>query len=214
MCYRYGDIVTFQGLSEIEFCNETFLRGDDYLFLPHRLSELWRRKRPSAEDTVTETELSQMVVEQIGQSYMAASPECQQLFNTYICNSIFLRTENNSGNISLPSPVCSEQCVVLRDKCNILWKAFTRTDIGEGASCNNTGRLLEPLPYCCHGTKIPSSPSDNPRSAQDISGLAAGVSFAVIFLLAVFSLLAAVIILVVRKYRNLKTILYGSVSLY
>ena len=192
----------FEGVGDIVFCNETFLEGDKYLFLPQRLTELLISTE-STESEVTEAVVNQMLQDQIEQSYKAATPECQQLFDAYVCNSIFFSIENKSGNYSLPSPLCSKECMILTTHCPILWQAFIETEIGQYASCDNTGRLLEPLPYCCHGATSTDS------STSNVIGIAVGVSVAIILLLALSALVAVVIFMIIRKYRHLKTILHG-----
>lgn len=200
----------FDGLSEM--CNLTYEKGVDYLFLPLRLDEL-----TSDLSLLSEEALSEKLDKVIGQSFVAASAECQQLFSAFVCNSIFFRVENSTGSVTVPSPVCPEECGEVEMKCPVLWKAFRETDIGEYANCNRTGTLLDPLPYCCHGAGIamqsgsgggPDSSSDG-GSTTNVSGIAAGVTVAIIFLLVISAVLAGGLFLLIRKFRHLKTILHG-----
>ena len=205
-------------------CNLTYKRGVDFLFLPLRLNEL-----PSDLSLQNEASLSTKLEDVIGQSFEAASAECQQLFSAYVCNSIFFRIENTTGNFTLPSPVCPEECGEVERMCPVLWKAFRETDVGEYADCNRTGRLLDPLPYCCHGAGIhvplqndsyngpggTDGPGDgrkyssNRKDSSNVGGIAAGVTVAIIFLLVLSALLAIGLFLFIRKFRHLKTVLHG-----
>lgn len=207
---RYGKITVFEGLSEM--CNLTYERGVDQLFLPLRLDEL-----PSDKSLQSEASLSEKLDDVIGQSFEAASTKCQLLFSAYVCNSIFFRLEKMAGNFTLPSPVCPDECREVEKQCPILWKAFRESDLGEYTDCDRTGRLLEPLPYCCHGANIHIPPPTSNGGGGGGGGggngnttaVAAGVSVAIIFLLLVSALLAGGLFLIIRKFRHLKTILHG-----
>ena len=210
--FRYGKISLFDGTSVM--CNSTYERGVDYVYFPLRLNELNANSGPT-ERLLSEAALSQKLEEEIGQGFAAASPECQQLFSTYICNSIFFRTDNDSGIISLPRPLCPDECRQVQNTCPLLWEAFSKTDIGRYADCDRTGTLLEPLPYCCYGTGVllnptsSTSPSVSSGGSSNASAVAAGVSVTIILLLLLAALLAGGLFLLVRKFRNLKTILHG-----
>ena len=215
--FRYGKISLFDGTSVM--CNSTYERGVDYVYFPLRLNELNANSGPT-ESLLSEAALNQKLEDEIGQGFAAASPECQQLFSTYICNSIFFRTDNDSGTISLPRPLCPDECRQVQRTCPLLWETFSKTDIGRCADCDRTGTLLEPLPYCCHGAGIeltgnpedPVNPSVHGQSSggtSNASAVAAGVSVTIILLLLLAALLAGGMFLLIRKFRNLKNILHG-----
>ena len=159
-----------------------------------------------------ETELSQALQDQIKQGFMAASLECQQLFSAVVCNSLFF-TLNINDATSLPGPVCPDECRQMEEKCPSLWMAYLDTELGRGTTCDNLGRLLEPLPYCCHSGGIVSKPSVSDGSSRGNSaGVAAGVTVTLVVLLILGAVGAGATFVIVRKFRRLKTILHGSVS--
>lgn len=168
------------------------------------------------ESLQNEYTLSEKLQEEIGQSFDAATDECQTLFSTYICNSLFFHSHAVSGEISIPTPLCAAECREIEKRCSILWKAYRESAIGKDASCDHPGMLLEPLPYCCSGD-IPHSTSDiphptpgHPRSDKGNSvGIAVWVSVAVLVLLLLAALVSVGVWLVVRKFHQLKRDITG-----
>ena len=203
---RYGEIVPYEGHSDI--CKSTYENGT-YIFLPYRLDEL--RQGEAASSVVDEAVLSQALETQIGQGFMAASRECQKLFSAVVCNSLFF-TLNVSNDGSLPGPVCPHECRKMEENCSVLWKAYLSTELGQGTTCDDLGRLLEPLPYCCHsGGIVCPTPSVAPgrSSRSNSAGVAAGVTVTLIVLLALGAVGAGAVFMIVRKFRRLKTIVHG-----
>jgi serine/threonine protein kinase len=208
---KYGEMVPYEGRSEI--CNLSYTGNGTYIFLPYRLDELGGGDTRSLVD---ETELSQALQDQIKQGFMAASLECQQLFSGVVCNSLFF-TLNISDAMSVPGPVCPEECRKMEEKCPSLWGAYLDTELGRGTTCDNLGRLLEPLPYCCHSggivIEIPTPsvvPTVSDGSSRDNSaGVAAGVTVTLVVLLILGAVGAVAAFVIVRKFRRLKTILHG-----
>lgn len=178
-----------------DICNKIYMKGD-YIFLPQRLEELQR-----SEIQLNEVTLSEKLQHEIGQSFEAATEECQRLFSTYICNSLFFQTHNMSGEFILSGPLCPAECRVVENKCPVLWEAYRKTNIGQNANCNHTGKLLEPLPYCCSGGGISIATQS---SNDNVSGVAVGVSVAILFLLLLTALVAMGVFLVIRQFQKLK----------
>lgn len=195
----------------------------DYVFLPHRLKELL------GQDLNEET-LSEMLHEEIGPMLDEATEECQELFSAYICSSFFFRSRNVSDQVSLPSPLCPDECREIELRCRDLWTDYRRTQIGQNASCSHTGMLLEPLPYCCmEGVKIQPPKSSNvvpqptksqngvpeptqaepTRSGGPNTGVAVGVSMAMLVLLVVTALVSVGVWMIVRKFHQLKKTISG-----
>ena len=211
---RYGQVALYKGLSEI--CNFTFTENGSYIFIPYRLDEL---RGGASGSLVSEASLSQALKRQIGQGFAAASLECQQLFSAVICNSLFFSANGTGGQ---PSPLCPEECRKVEEKCPVLLKAYRETDLGRETSCDNPGRLLEPLPYCCHNGGIMDDPTVSPTQSPDLGGgsttssnagaVAAGVTVTIFVLLLVGAVGACVVLVIVRKFRKLRTILHGSAS--
>ena len=200
-------------------------RGRDYIYLPHRLREV-QVSMELSDSLQDEAALSETLQDEIGQAFEGASEECQLLFSAYVCNSLFFRSNNESGNFSLPRPLCPAECQEVGNKCPILWQAYRKTRIGQNARCDRTGMLLEPLPYCCHGegislpmpshsptvtaTTTPSHPTATvPAAGSSNTGVAVGVSVVLILLLLFSALVALGVFLVIRKFRRLKRSLSG-----
>ena len=168
----------------------------DYLYLPKRLGN----------DLQNESALGVKLENAIGPAFDAATDECRQLFSTYVCNSIFFRSKNESGRLALPTPLCAEECMVVQSRCPILWSAYNKSDIGRNKSCSHTGVLLDPLPYCCSGEGVDLTQGDGGSS---IDGVAIGVSVAMVILLLLVALLALGVYLIWRQFRRLKRSMDG-----
>ena len=207
----------------------TYESGSDYLYLPRRLREI-QVSLELSDSLQDEATLSYILQAEIGQAFELSTEECQLLFSAYVCNSLFFRSINISGNFSLlPSPLCPEECQHVENECPTLWNAYRKTALGKHASCDRTGMLLEPLPYCCHGGGISlptpahtstvlvissSHTSSMPTAAMPAArssntGVAVGVSVTLILLLLFSALVAVGLYLIIRKFRRLKKSLSG-----
>lgn len=156
------------------------------------------------ESLQNEDTLSKILQEEIGQSFDAATNECQKLFSTYICNSLFFHSHNVSGQFSIPTPLCAAECREVEKRCPILWKAYRESTIGKDASCDHPGMLLAPLPYCCT-RDIPYSGGDKGNNV----GVAVGMSVAVLLLLLLAAVVSVGVWLIVRKFHQLKRAITG-----
>lgn len=184
-------------------CSITYTQDVEYVFLPHRLEELQVDLRPG-ESLQNEDTLSKILQEEIGQSFDAATNECQKLFSTYICNSLFFHSHNVSGQLSIPTPLCAAECREVEKRCPILWKAYHESTVGKDASCDHPGMLLAPLPYCCT-RDIPYPSSDKGNNV----GVAVGMSVAVLLLLLLAAVVSVGVWLIVRKFHQLKRAITG-----
>lgn len=187
--------------------------NDTIIFLPRRLNDLMAY-------TVSEKNLSDALMHQIGSAFELESLECQQMFSVVVCNSLFYSLNVSDGQ-RLPSPLCPEQCRVVEKQCPSLWTQYRKTELGKNADCDDLGRLLEPLPYCCHDGGI-VTPTESPttngiatnqgKEGSNVAGVAAGVTIAILFLLVLSALGAGVAFLLIRKFRKLKQFVHGSVG--
>ena len=147
---------------------------------------------------------------QIGQGFNAASPKCQQLFSAIVCNSLFYLANTSGERVSVSGPLCREECLQVTEECPVLWKAYLETDLGQGTSCDNLGRLLEPLPYCCHSGGVVIE--NTPKVGGNAGGIAAGVTVSVLVVLVVVVMVALAVLMTARKFKKMRTILHGSVT--
>ena len=209
--------MVYQGFSEI--CNTHYKdNATYYIFLPYRLDEL--RASDSSVSLVSESSLSQALERQIGQAFDAATEECQELFSAVVCNSLFFTINSSSSSSSdsgIAGPLCPDECQVVMEMCPKLWETYLVTELGRDTSCGTLGRILDPVPYCCHdgGIVIPTPSQRTPEvggsNRGDTAGIAAGVTVAIVVLLVIVAVAMWAAFVTNRKFKNLRTILHGYV---
>ena len=137
MCEPYTGVATP--------CNSLFRAGVDYIYIPNTRTV---GSQNFLSRYINDTEFALRLL-----------PErCRDAAIRLLCTFYFIPC-GNSTVFQPPVSVCSEQCFHLRnDLCPTEWVqvlAFFRTRpdlirLGLGfIDCNNTGLILEPLPYCC-----------------------------------------------------------------
>ena len=132
-------------------CNSLLRAGVDYVYIPKTRTS---GRQYLLSRYVNETEIALSLI-----------PErCRDVIIKLLCTFYLIPCENSSV-FQPPVSVCSEQCLHLRnDLCPTVWElvlGYFRNnprlaDLGLGfIECNNTGLILEPLPYCCTDAGIP-----------------------------------------------------------
>ena len=96
-----------------------------------------------------------------------------------------------------PTSLCQEECLHVQSKCGPTWKAI---ELAFGhdkfIECNDTSRLLFPVPNCCTGAGIvPTTPNSN-------GGALAGIVVGILMFI-ILAVVPVVVILLVIKYRNI-----------
>ena len=77
---------------------------------------------------------------------------CAKQVYRVICN-FYFPTCGNSTHLVPPSSVCQEECEMVQKECQPTWDAalFALRDIPSIIDCNDTSKMLFPLPNCCRG---------------------------------------------------------------
>ena len=140
---RYGVCEPYAGLADP--CNSLFRAGVDYIYIPHTRT-FGNQRRLSV--YMNDTRLSLRFLPE----------QCRDVTIKLLCT-FYLIPCGNSTVFQPPVSVCSEQCFHLRnDLCPNEWELVLGyfnanpwlIDLGLAfIDCNNTGLILEPLPYCC-----------------------------------------------------------------
>ena len=78
----------------------------------------------------------------------------QQVFRA-LCY-YYLTPCGDSSHPSPPSSLCPEECEMVQEKCQPTWDAVLLSlgNIDPPIDCNDTSRLLFPVPHCCTGAEL------------------------------------------------------------
>lgn len=164
---------------------------EDYIYLPKALG------------LKDESALSEKLKNDIGSAFSTSSPECRELFSKYICNSVFFRYKNDTGQPTI-SPLCAKECSVVQNICPELWRELKDTELGRRAECNRTGSLLEPLPYCCTGEGIKDSQDDSGGESRSNVAVVSATVAVVIVLLVVAAIIVGGFVFTGKRIKKLE----------
>ena len=139
----YGVCEAYAG--GVTFCNSVFRAGVDYVYIPNTRT------------FGNQQTLSRFIND--ANIVIALLPEqCREVGTIVFCN-FYLIPCGNSTVFQPPVSVCPELCFHLRNNvCASVWEQIVEhfranpelERLGLGfIDCNNTGLILEPLPYCC-----------------------------------------------------------------
>ena len=132
--------------------------------------------------------------------------DCVELVSRVICN-YYLPLCGEINNEPLPpTSLCQEECLHVQSKCGPTWKAI---ELAFGhdkfIECNDTSRLLFPVPNCCTGGGIvptivdiaPTIVSTPNSNGGAVAGIVVGILMFIIL-----AVVPVVVILLAIKYRN------------
>ena len=166
--------------SQADVCNGILIRGVDFVYISNGLDG-------------TQDSISQLLNEQIKnlEEIIIAShdKDCVDLVFRVLCY-YYLPTCGNFTHPRPPSSLCQEECLHVQNNCVPTWQAaklaFTEPPF---IDCNETSRLLFPLPNCCTGAYIElsevSSEENNDDDVESGAVVAAVISTLLFILIAV-----------------------------
>ena len=209
--------------SGVAICDGILRLGIDHVYVRSRLG-----------DQSTITQLLNQNIGQIQTLTTDHSDTCVRQVFRALCR-YYLPPCGNSTHPTPPSSICQEECQLVQDKCQPTWDAVLPVfeNIDPTIDCNDTSRLLFPVPHCCtgaglgislsnlsvylsvcllitaHSSGILGNLQDDETSQQKdgarVAWIAGGVSFFIV-LAAVMVVGAIVLVWVLPKIRKMKRI--------
>lgn len=185
--YRFGKCEVYE--HPVDVC--ALRLGVDYVYVSNRLGG-------------TQNSISTVLNEIIESVDLIAThdKDCVDQVYRLICH-YYLPTCGNFTHFIPPSSLCQEECNYVKDNCEATWRAadITFTDL-PFIDCDDTAQLLSPLPNCCTGAGIETTPTSNDSDSIG-SGAVAGIVIVILFILAipVGFLVAFLIIKYVKKNK-------------
>ena len=91
----------------------------------------------------------------ISTTSVSAIAECRDNVLRIICHKFFVPCGRN-GTIYLPTSICQEECLYVRDTCQTFWNQTfeaIESELGR-VNCETPGSALSPLPTCCTGAGV------------------------------------------------------------
>ena len=91
----------------------------------------------------------------------------KQVFRVF-CH-FYLPPCGNSTHPVPPSSICQEECQIVQNKCQKMWDTLLLAfkNIDQIIQCNDTSRLLFPVPHCCTGAGLGLSFQPSPSSVNN-----------------------------------------------
>ena len=134
--FRFGICEQYEQASER--CN-VYFNETDYVYIPNTLTQ---SQIASSLNRITTADIS-------------AAAECQDIVMRIICHHFYAPCGRN-GSIHLPTSVCRDECLYVRDSCEVFWNlAFQAIQSVLGrVNCEIPGSALSPLPSCCTGAGV------------------------------------------------------------
>ena len=139
----YGVCEAYTG--GVTFCNSVFRAGVDHVYIPYTRTS---GNQQSLSSYIDDANIFVSVL----------SEQCREIGIKLLCT-FYLIPCGNSSVFQPPVSVCSEQCFHVRNNpCASVWELIVthfRNNpelVALGLAfieCNDTGLILEPLPYCC-----------------------------------------------------------------
>lgn len=143
LIFRYGTCFPFQADEEISSpCDFLYKSGVDYIYASYSSIENFGKYIKTI--TKTATRLT------------SVSDECLRSTIRVMCH-YYLPSCGNSTHFKPPTSVCSNVCHIQSQMCPYEWTEFMNAFVNDMIgfiNCNNTGKLLDPLPHCCSNVGI------------------------------------------------------------
>ena len=81
--------------------------------------------------------------------------DCLELVSRLIC-SYYLPLCGNATHLQSPSSICKEEFSHVQETCSATWQAVILAfdDLDPFLDCEDTSRIIFPLPSCCNGAGI------------------------------------------------------------
>ena len=130
--------------SGVAICDGVLRLGIDHVYV---------RSRLGGQSTIAQ--LLNQNIEQIQTVTADHSDTCVRQVFRALCR-YYLPPCGNSTHPTPPFSICQEECQLVRDKCQQTWDAVLPPleNIDPIIDCNDTSRLLFPLPHCCTGAGL------------------------------------------------------------
>ena len=75
--------------------------------------------------------------------------DCKKMMFRAFCL-YYLPPCGNTSKFVPPSSICRKECQMVQEKCHYPWKAaLVVLDIEPVIDCNDTSKILFPIPHCC-----------------------------------------------------------------
>ena len=136
-CPSYGECSVY--ISEATICDDVLRPGIDFVYARSKLghqstiSQLLNEKINDAETFIGDNE-----------------QDCVKQVFRVLCH-FYLPPCGNSTHPVPPSSICKEQCQIVQNKCQKTWLTLFLAfrNVNPIIQCNDTSRLLFPVPHCC-----------------------------------------------------------------
>lgn len=142
---RYGNCVPFRAREEESICDDLYISGVDYIYVPQ--SRYHGRYSQLMADTIF-----------FGPLLLAGLDKCYDVARRMICHFYFPPC-GNSTVFELPTSVCKDTCRAVESICGEEWdnvvKMFEQNRVvlelvGQTfINCDDPGHHLNPIPYKC-----------------------------------------------------------------
>ena len=125
-------------------CEGILRLGTDYVYVSNTLgtqssiAQLLNRNIETAKDIIATHDV-----------------DCLELVSRLIC-SYYLPLCGNATHLQSPSSICKEECSHVQETCSATWQAIMLAfdDLDPFLDCEDTSRIIFPLPSCCNGAGI------------------------------------------------------------
>ena len=125
-------------------CEGILRLGTDYVYVSNTLgtqssiAQLLNRNIETAKDIIATHDV-----------------DCLELVSRLIC-SYYLPLCGNATHLQSPSSICKEECSHVQETCSATWQAVMLAfdDLDPFLDCEDTSRIIFPLPSCCNGAGI------------------------------------------------------------
>ena len=182
--------------SQAEVCNGILVRGVDFVYISNGLDSTQERI----------SEILNRGVKDLEEIIASHDKDCVDLVFRVLCY-YYLPTCGNFTHPLQPSSLCQEECLHVQNTCVPTWQAaklaFTEPPF---IDCNETSRLLFPLPNCCTGAYIVlsevSSEENNDDGVESGAVVAAVISTLLLILIAVVA--GTLIVIKVKQSKKKK----------
>ena len=133
----YGDCSVYT--SETTICDNVLRSGIDYVYAKSKLGD---------QDAISQllNEKTKDVETLIGDH----NNDCVKQVFRVLCH-FYLPPCGNSTHPAPPSSICQEECQMVQNNCQKTWVTLLLAfkNIDPIIQCNDTSRLLFPVPHCC-----------------------------------------------------------------